>query len=71
MSMNTSISRLQVDINLHRLCGDEQGYEASTRTLTNTRGLYYVGSGNTPCEAFDALQEAIGQPCEFTVRFVG
>lgn len=50
----------KITVNLHRLRGNEIGYEASTRFLKNDKGRYYVSSGETEAEALNDLAHEIG-----------
>ncbi len=45
----------EIEINVHRLGGDEHGFEVSTRHIKNGRGLYFCNSGDTRAEALESL----------------
>lgn len=49
----------RISVNLHRLAGDEVGYEASTRQLKNKHNLYFVTAAGGSEEALRQLADEI------------
>ena len=61
-----------MEINIHRLHGDEHGFAASNvepLTLPDSKHRYHEGTGDTPEEAMQELALRVGVPAAEMERF--